>query len=171
MFPSQKWFERKFEFDLSVWMFPNVVERLRGTPARLAERVAGLRPEVLTRRDGEQWSIQEHVGHLGDLEPIHFKRMQDFLSGVELLTPADLSNRRTYEANHNAADLATLLEFFRRSRLQLVQLLDNIGEEQAQLTALHPRLKTPMRLIDSNFFWAEHDDHHLAIITSLIKKF
>ena len=31
----------------------------------------------------------------------------------------------------------------------------------------HPRLGTPMRLIDLAFFVAEHDDHHLAQITHL----
>ncbi len=37
-------------------------------------------------------------------------------------------------------------------------------------TALHPRLKTPMRLIDSLYFVAEHDDHHLAIISNLLRR-
>jgi len=27
--------------------------------------------------------------------------------------------------------------------------------------ALHPRLTTPMRLVDMLVFWAEHDDHHV----------
>ena len=34
---------------------------------------------------------------------------------------------------------------------------------------LDPRLRTPMRLIDLGFFVAEHDDHHLARITELLK--
>jgi hypothetical protein len=34
---------------------------------------------------------------------------------------------------------------------------------------LHPRLKTPMRLVDHLFFVAEHDDHHLAKIWELVK--
>jgi hypothetical protein len=32
----------------------------------------------------------------------------------------------------------------------------------------HPRLKTPMRLVDHLFFVAEHDDHHLARIWELL---
>lgn len=35
-----KWFDRKFTFDLPASMYPNVVERLRGTPARLEDIVA-----------------------------------------------------------------------------------------------------------------------------------
>ena len=169
MFPTQKWFERKFEFDLPAWMFPNIVERLRGTPARLEDRVAGLSSEILTRRDGDHWSIQEHVGHLGDMEPLHYARMQEFLKGAEVLTAADLQNRKTHEADHNSANLENLLDAFRSSRMRLAALLEELDEEVVLRTALHPRLKTPMRVIDSNFFLAEHDDHHLASITALTK--
>ena len=169
MFPAQKWFERKFEFDLPAWMFPNIVERLRGTPARLEDRVAGLSPEILARCDGDHWSIQEHVGHLGDLEPLHYVRMQEFLKGAEVLTPADLQNRKTHTANHNSANPENLLGAFRSSRMRLVTLLEEMDEEVVLRSSLHPRLNTPMRVIDSNYFWAEHDDHHLALITSLIQ--
>jgi hypothetical protein len=34
---------------------------------------------------------------------------------------------------------------------------------------VHPRLGTPMRLVDMMFFVAEHDDHHLATITELAR--
>ena len=34
-------------------------------------------------------------------------------------------------------------------------------------TALHPRLETPMRMMDLFYFVAEHDDHHLARITAI----
>jgi hypothetical protein len=37
------------------------------------------------------------------------------------------------------------------------------------MSALHPRLKTPMRIIDLFLFVAEHDDHHLARITELAR--
>jgi hypothetical protein len=53
------WTERTFNFDFPVELFPEMIERLRGTPARLADRVQSLTPEVLTKRDGERWSIQE----------------------------------------------------------------------------------------------------------------
>lgn len=37
-------------------------------------------------------------------------------------------------------------------------------------SALHPRLLTPMRLIDFLAFVAEHDDHHLAEIAWLMSQ-
>ena len=37
------WFEREFDFNLPIEAFPAVVERLRGTPARLDEMVNTVR--------------------------------------------------------------------------------------------------------------------------------
>ena len=39
------------------------------------------------------------------------------------------------------------------------------------MTARHPRLKKEMRVLDLAFFIAEHDDHHLARISELIRRF
>ncbi len=46
------WIERKFVFELPPAMFPNVLERLRGTPARVEERVASLSPDQLRHKRG-----------------------------------------------------------------------------------------------------------------------
>lgn len=166
-----KWFDRKFEFDLPLWMYSNVVERLRGTPVRLVEIVSGIPGEVLTRRDGDRWSIQEHVGHLFDLEPLWSGRLDDFEQGKERLREADLTNRKTHEAAHNSAGLEQLLNSFRQERAAIVHRLDTFDESAAALSATHPRLEQPMRLLDLIFFMAEHDDHHLAQITRLKKHF
>jgi uncharacterized damage-inducible protein DinB len=37
-------------------------------------------------------------------------------------------------------------------------------------TAFHPRLRQLMTVADLLFFVAEHDDHHLASITQLIRQ-
>ena len=55
------WIDRKFSFDFPVSKFPDLIERWRGTPARLEDRVAGLSRDVLIRRTGDGWSIQENA--------------------------------------------------------------------------------------------------------------
>ena len=47
--------------------------------------------------------------------------------------------------------------------------LEKYDEAFITRTALHPRLLTPMRVIDLCFFVAEHDDHHLARIWELLQ--
>lgn len=165
-----RWFDRHFSFDLPEAHFPVVVERLRGTPARIEDKVRDLSPAVLTRRDGDAWSIQEQIGHLLDLDELHHGRLDDFLAGAEVLRPADLTNRKTWEANHNERPLADLLRDFRRERDRFVARLDAWDESLISLTALHPRLQQPMRVIDMAFFMAEHDDHHLAKMTALARR-
>jgi uncharacterized damage-inducible protein DinB len=167
---SYLWFDREFDFAIPVWMYPNVVERLRGTPARLEELVRPLTSDVLTTRDGKRWSIQEHAGHLWDVESLWEGRLDDFEAGHDALRPADLENTRTYEADHNSRDLKAILEGFRVARQRLVGRLDRYDDTFIARSALHPRLKQPMRVLDSSFFAAEHDDHHLARISELIRK-
>lgn len=162
-----KWVEREFDFSLPVGVFPCVLERLRGTPARVEELARSLSPELLTERRGGKWSAQEHVGHLYDLDELHEARLEDYERGAEVLRAADMTNRKTEEASHNSARLEDLLALFRSARESFVRRLEAMTEEEAARTALHPRLGKQMRVIDLALFVAEHDDHHLASITEL----
>ena len=162
-----EWFKRQFSFELPIEMFANVVERVRGTPARLEDLTRSLSREVLTRRDGDKWSIQEQAGHLLDLEGLWMSRLDDFEAGRDQLSPADLTNRKTHEANHNANSIENVLAAFRKQRSEFVRRLDDYDEELVRRTGLHPRLNTEIRVIDHIFFVAEHDDHHLARISEL----
>ena len=164
------WFDRHFTFDLPLGAFPSVVERLRGTPVRLEERVAGVPAAVLTARPGDAWSAQEHCGHLLDLEPLWMTRLEQLLAGSVRLVAADLENKATHQANHNARPIGELLDAFRSARTALVRLLESLEEQDVGRSALHPRLKRSLRVIDHALFVAEHDDHHLARITALVWK-
>ena len=146
-----------------------MIERLRGTPARLEDRVNAIPTELLTKRDGDKWSIQENAGHLLDLESLVRQRLDEYLAGAKALHAADMSNRKTHDANHNQVSTATILANFRAERTQLVSRLDHLAPEMFAAVAHHPRLNVPMRLVDMLFFQAEHDDYHLARISELIR--
>jgi hypothetical protein len=162
------WFERGFPTGLPAHLLPVIVERLRGTPARLADRLAGVPDTVLTRRGPGPWSIQENVGHLLDLEPLWRQRVSDLARRRGELAEADLTNRRTHEANHNAVPLAGLLATFRTARGVLVREFESFPEDGMSFTAIHPRLKASMNVTDLAYFVAEHDDYHLARISELL---
>ena len=162
------WFERKFEFTFPVEQFPNLIVRLRGTPARLEEMVRSVSREVLVRKPANKWSAQEQAGHLLDLEPLWLARVEDFVVGGAERTVADLSNRKTHEANHNSTKAEDILAQFRTARSRLLERLEELQPELFSRTMLHPRLKQAMRLIDHLYFVAEHGDHHLAGIGEVI---
>jgi uncharacterized damage-inducible protein DinB len=168
--PVATWYDRKFEFSFPAELYPDLCVRLRGTPARLEEMVGGCAPERMIREVAEgKWSAQEHAGHLLNLEPLWLARVEDFASGRNELSVADLSNRGTFEARFNERPLPEILAAFRQARLAMVDRLEEVDTKLSGRTLLHPRLKTPMRLVDHLFFVAEHDDHHLAIIWEMIR--
>lgn len=163
----EKWFERRFDAQPAS-RFPVILERLRGTPARLEERLRDVAPARLTSQLDGAWSAQENVGHLIDLESLWHRRAQQLFAGETELAPTDLANRRTFEAGHNDRPIADLLAEFLRARLAFVALITHADDTVLARTALHPRLRTPMSLTDLAYFVAEHDDHHLATIAALI---
>ena len=134
----------------------------------LEEKIKNIDIEKLELKPVGKWSIKEEIGHLLDLEPLWSGRMDDFINGETELRSADLENRKTHEANHNRRTIENLLVVFRTERQKLIDKIDQLDKANGlDKTALHPRLKTPMKVIDLAYFVAEHDDHHLAQITFL----
>jgi uncharacterized damage-inducible protein DinB len=164
-----EWFNRKFPVLEDNGILPSIIERLIGTPARVEEIIKGLDPASLILRSADKWTIKEEIGHLSDLEPLWMGRLDDLIHGLPELRVTDLTNQVTHTANHNAADLKILQQRFREQRMRFVSKLMGLNDEQLANTSLHPRLKTPMRIIDHAYFVAEHDDHHLASIRQLLQ--
>jgi uncharacterized damage-inducible protein DinB len=162
------WFERKFAFSYPVEVWPNVRERLRGTPGRLEETLRGRPREILIRKADGKWSAQEHAGHLLDLEELWLARVEDYVAGSGELTVADLRNRKTDEADYNSRPLEEILAEFRAARGRLLSRVEKLDALIFAQAIPHPRLKTPMRLVDHLYFVAEHDDHHLARMWELV---
>jgi hypothetical protein len=114
------------------------------------------------------WSPAKEIGHLGDLEPLWLRRVRDLLEGRAELTAADLQNRATHEADHDAWSLPQLVDRFEPARRALVEALRGASPADLERSARHPRLGTPMRIIDLAYFVAEHDDHHIARLRDLL---
>ena len=167
MTPPRRWFDRTFELGLGPDAAPELLERLRRTPERLANAVRGLPREVLTRRSEGKWSIQENAGHLFDLESLWDQRLDDYDAGATELSPADFENRKTHEAAHNDRPISEILADFSAARGRIVERLARMSPAELARTALHPRLRRPMSVVDLCFFVAEHDDHHLRTIEEL----
>lgn len=164
------WFNRTFPLLEDNGVLPNIIERLSGTPVRVKAMLAKIPASLLVWKPNEKWSIQEEVGHLSDMEPLWLGRLEDLVNGQDELRVADLTNQRTHLANHNATDIEVLLQQFSEQRLVLVNRLFQLEPAQLLTSSLHPRLKTPMRIIDLAYFVAEHDDHHLAGIREIMRQ-
>jgi hypothetical protein len=164
------WLDRTFTFDQPTGIFASLLERLQGTPVRAEQLVRGLPEKLLGARVAEKWSAKEHFGHLADLQQLDDRRLSEYLDRAEVLSPADMQNRATEDANHRNAPIEDILAKLADGRKQLVNRLEALTEEQVGIIAIHPRLRKPMRILDWVYFLAEHDDHHLALARGVIRK-
>lgn len=168
MIPVKPWVERTFEFGLPLWRFPIDLERLRGVPARIQELVTGMYRDELTARSEGHWSIQENIGHLIDLEVLGEGRLDDFEQGRDTLRAWDVTNKRTFEADHNSRVIEELMTELKHRRVLFVTRLEKMPQAILEKTAMHPRLQQRMRIVDLMYFIAEHDDHHIAKMREIV---
>lgn len=162
-----KWFDRKFAPIDDNGIFPGILERLEYTPLRIQYKLEKLSSNSLHAFSDNKWSIKKEIGHLIDLEPLWYERMLQIIKGDPNLKVADLTNRKTHDTDYDASAIDDLINNFAAERQKMLALLRNVAPEALENVAIHPRLGTPMRLIDLAYFVAEHDDHHLAQITYL----
>src|SRR5262245_2449729 len=142
------WIERVFAFDYPPEKLPDLLERVRGTPARVEECVRQLDRNTLTQRSDAGWSIQENIGHLIDTEYLATTRIQQILGGESVLIAADMENRQTHAANHNGKDIDCLVADFRHERGRVVACFESVDEVDWGKSAFHSRLGVPMRIVD-----------------------
>ena len=142
------WIERTFSFDFPPAKMPDLLERVRGTPPRIEDRIKGLSHDALIGSDGSGWSIQQNIGHLIDLEPLHAGRIEQIMAGEAMLAAADMSNMKTIESRHDDRNITDLLAEFRTGRESMVARFESLDESDWGKAALHPRLNQPMRIVD-----------------------
>lgn len=163
------WIDRTWKFDTEGELYPEVLERLRGTPARLEEFVRQVPERVLVQRMDYEWTIQENVGHLGDLDGLFEGRVEDYLEDRKELRPADMANEKTNNARYNNQSITDVLAYARESRASLVSTLEALAESDFSRSSYHARLDRQMRLIDQCVFQATHDDYHLSVMRRLLR--
>ena len=162
-----KWFDRIFDFSFEQNIFPSIIGRLEKTPMLLKNKLSKISNHQLTNKINGKWSIQENIGHLIDLEPVWQGRLEDILNNKVEMRAVDLENKKTDLAMHNDKNIDELIDKFISIRSITTNRLHKITDKEVYKFALHPRLKTPMRIMDLFFFVAEHDDHHVSRITEI----
>jgi DinB superfamily len=169
-FSRQKWVEHKFNFGIDVGWSQNIITRISDIGIRCQYHCDGLSNEMLSTRHDQHWSIKEHIGHLIDLEELHQYRINQFKDFKAELNAADMSNKRTADANHNNKLLKDLISELIFEREKLILEFQSLSVESLNHYSLHPRLNVKVRPVDLLFFIGEHDDHHLTSIIEIKNK-
>jgi len=163
----EKWTNHTFKLGIDIGWTANVLSRIEDSALRIKSCCAQLSDAKLSLSNNGEWSIKQHVGHLIDLEELHQFRLRQFQSFPEVLKAADMSNQQTDMANHNDRTIGELTNEFDQKRKAIIQEYLELEDKVQQHQALHPRIKELMRPVDLMFFFAEHDDHHIASIKEL----
>ena len=129
--PQIPWVDRTFDFDFSADLYPELVERLRGTPARIEDRIRALPPAALARKPEQGWSIQENIGHLINVEGLFAGRLDDYFAGLDQLRPADMTNRSTHDAHYNDRPIEQILKAL-AGGVTIQDLLEDYPELEAE---------------------------------------
>ena len=156
------WFDRIFLPIEDNGLLPGIIERLEGTPARLTEKTSQITDDAAPGLSGSKWSVKKEIGHLADLEPLWYVRLNQILDDNPAMQVADLANRKTDDSPHDEKSFKQLINEFRVERQKLVARLKALKDQDLDKASVHPRLGTPMKVIDLAWFVAEHDDHHMA---------
>lgn len=164
---KENWLEKQFDFDFPVSRYTEHLGALRETPGKIEALVENLTEEVLTRRDGNSWSIQENVGHFLTVESLFLGRLDDYENDAPILRPARFENNPTDQANFNEQEIHLIMDEFRRHRERYLYRLNLLDPETFGKAITHPRLEKPMRLCDMLAFHLAHDRHHLSRIAEL----
>lgn len=164
------WLYRRWKFEFPAELHPAIIERLRGTPARAEEIANQLSTETLTRTAEGEWSIQRHIGHIADLDSLLNQRLDAYEAGVAVLPAADMQNLESTNADHDSLPITDVLARLRERRAATVARLESYPRDFFARSAWHERLGVQKRVVDSCFFFADHDDHHLALIRTILQR-
>jgi uncharacterized damage-inducible protein DinB len=167
-FDRPVWSKRRFTFGQPQWMLADFIERLRGVTPRITALVTGISDDVAHRRYEGKWSIAQNVGHLADVEDLWQERLEDLRRRRDVYTPADPARSQKAAERHQGTPLVEIIRELETKRGQLVAAMIAAPRELQLASVFHERLQCPMRLIDCAQFYAEHDDHHLLRVRTLL---
>ena len=162
------WSDRQLVFGKGLDELPVLLERVKGTTARLVHITAHVPRERLILRPFGKWSIFEHISHLIYLQDRLDERVDDFEARRPELCAIDLSGQDPILAKHRGQELGDLIEEFRLKREYFVRRVQDLDPGAARHTALNRCRGVRMSIVDTVLYVADHDDHHLASMRSIL---
>lgn len=158
------WFERNLKFGLPKEMLPFYLERLEGTIVRIQAKVKGVNDKTLSEKYHGKWSVKQHIGHLAEVDEVANKRLDEMVAGVSPMSPAVFEPQ-----DYNYWPIEEVVELLKRNRQKNLKKYESLAEADLVKSSLHPRLHVLMTPVDLAWFDAEHDDHHLVSINTILR--
>ncbi|HEY3686011.1 MAG TPA: DinB family protein [Streptosporangiaceae bacterium] len=141
------------------------IDQLAATPAEVRRLVSGLREEQWSARPDGEWSVEQNVGHLFDVDVCYGFRIRLILTEDRPSYPAYDEKRLVALPKPPFTELLDAWEALRRANVVLFRSMD---PEQRARTGLHPEqgeepaIRLPQKM-------AGHDLAHLNQIVRTIE--
>lgn len=165
----KKWLDKSFDFGKQSYSPLEFLLLLEEAPKKLESYCKGFSEGDLSRRFNDAWSVKENIGHLADLESLWLGRSEDFFNSKEILRPADMSNKKSKEAEHNSKPIKAVLNEFKTGRASFVSFCYANITKLENKVAYHERLHSNMSFNDMLYFIEEHDRHHGETVLYLLE--
>jgi hypothetical protein len=155
------WSERRLPFGKGPIDIPFLLERMQGTPIRVAALFREHPVERLVLGANGKWSPLEGLAHLLHLDQRMQARVDDFEARRPALCRIDLEDQHMRIAAHRGQSPGDMIEEFKLTRALLVRRLRQLDGFALQHRATHPCMAIAYGPADMALWLAEHDDHHL----------
>jgi len=165
---SPKWFNRKFNFNISMEKLPELLGSMELSVLKFRKVTHGRFEKQLNYKPNGKWSIKEHIGHLWILESLWQRRFLEIKENKAKMSATDLTNQATNQSFFNQFSIEKLLSDFQEERANTIRIIENMSERDFQNSLHHTRLNQPMRIIDLMYFITEHDIHHLNALLEIL---
>lgn len=165
------WNERRLPFGKDPVEFPFLLERMEGTPIRVAALFREHPVERLVMGMSGKWSPSEILAHLLHIDRCMQARVDDFAERRQSLCRIELDDQDARIALHRAQPPGDLIEEFRLTRGHLIRRLRQLDDQALRHRATHPCMAIAYGPADMALWLAEHDDHHLVAMRAQLAGF
>jgi len=138
-----------------------IVERLKSHPEEMRRLTNGLTDNQRKQRPAEgRWSLHELAMHLCDVQDVFIERVARMLTEDKPDISPYKPSVAQEEGSHLKENFDQRLKEFVLQRTTLVALLETFTDEQWQLEARHPEIKS-YTIAKAMEGFMRHEEHHL----------
>jgi len=147
-----------------------IIERVRGLPARIAVEIDGLSEAELSWRAAEGgWSIREVCGHLRDVGEWWVHRLHMMVTQTDPVLPSFDQEASVRGGRYQEAEVAAVLGEMTRLRLEVVGILSGLAPDGWERTGRH-ETRGRITIRQAMEFVIQHDEGHLDQVRELKEK-
>lgn len=150
--------------------FEVLVASIDNLPVHLEQVVKNLTAAQLDTpyREGG-WTVRQLVHHLADSHMNAYIRFKWTLTEDKPVIKA-YNEKLWAETNENKEDIRISLSLLKALHQKWVKLINGLSSSELQRSFIHPETKKEIKLERMVGLYAWHGEHHVAHITSLLKR-